>query len=316
MHTSIPLLGGYFFWIEVFIDSFAGYAFRKRSTTGVYASFSNIRSRYRSNRDNIYTLMLLPPRVSLYEALAPLRRDLHILERGLDVMLFDGQRSRSVRVWGAVSVLVADHVQACHNCNHLGNTANKNCRFCFIDKEERMMFDTSILSFQMTRTLPQMDAVREQMSLEIGANTSASALRQVKTKYGVSLDPLPFGSIVDPFQLSFPCVGHALDLGLMCTLLTFLLNKLNTANHITFVGRMKALNYPRGWTKLSPYTKKLTGKLSEPMKIIRKLSMFSYMLFTGLVPNDILNLTMGLLRLRGWIMQRGHDADSIQRVCS
>ena len=68
--------------------------------------------------------MLIPPEVNLFEALKPLREDLLKLEKGVS-LLFNG-KTHIVR--GAISTIVADHIQAIDLCRHLGCAANLNSR--------------------------------------------------------------------------------------------------------------------------------------------------------------------------------------------
>ena len=287
-----------------------------RSTSGVYMSVSNIRNKYKYSRRHMYTLMLLPPHVSLREALQPLRRDLNLLEAGVKMEMFqgDGKEAKVVTVHGAISMLIGDHVQACANCCHLGNNANKNCRMCMTDKADRMHCSPTILEHSMTRCISQSRAIINQMNFQIGRGASASRIKQVYGFYGIYPSPLPFDDLVDPYRQSFPCVGHCLDLGLLGKLITFMLTNLSSAHTNIFQCRVKCIEYPRGWTRLPPFVSKLKGKLTEPMKVMRKLGMHAYQLFCGIAPTDVLDLTLDLVHLRNMILAEGHDQDTIADV--
>ncbi len=302
-------------WVEVFIDSFKPYE-KNRSTTGVYIGFSNVRSKYKYNRRQMYTLMLLPPHVPLFEALAPLRRDLGILESGIIVDLHPkgSGEAKQVRVTGAVSMLISDHVQACANSCHMGNQAKKNCRMCMADRSQRFETSRQILDFTQSRCLGQAAAVVEQINLTLGAEPSAAKVKSTRSLYGVTTGPLPLGNYVDPFRQSIPCIGHCLDLGLMSRILAFTMKRLTLANLGEFNTRLKSMDTPRGWVKLTPYTAKLKGRLGEPMKTSRKLALCAFYLLEGLVESDLLALVTSLLDVRASLMQRGHTDGTIALV--
>ncbi len=283
----------------------------------VNVSFSNIRVAYKYSRKYVFTLMLLPPHVSLHEALAPLRRDLAELERGISVQVHPpphGQEAQTITVTGSVSMLLADHVQACSNCCHLGNNANLNCLSCLMKKEDRLVYSPDVLNYNMTRNLSQHAVMLQQMHRQMGPLPSAGRVREVKSLYGISTDPLPFGNTVDPFTQSFPCVGHAMDLGLMGRLTNFMLSLLSQREHREFVARQTNLDYPRGWTRLPTFKSKMKGRLGEPIKVTKKLGLLAFYLFQGLVPPDVLSLVSSLLELRSRIMMRGHTGASISFV--
>ena len=69
--------------MNIYIDKFATSGAHK-STEAVYASIANIDSKFVGSQEFIWTLMLLQPGCNLFEALAPVRRDLIALkDRGL-----------------------------------------------------------------------------------------------------------------------------------------------------------------------------------------------------------------------------------------
>ncbi len=298
------------------MDAFNGYDLKNRSTTSVSMSISNIRSKYKYDKKYIQTLMLLPPYVDLYEALAPVRRDLAELERGIMVSVHPDAHGevKVIRVVGAASILLGDHVQACENCSHLGNHANLNCRSCLMNKAERFEFGPRILNFDMTRNSFQRSAILVQVARQSGPFPSANRLRELRTMYGISTGPLPFGDLLDPYLQSFHCVGHAVDLGLMSRLIAYGISRLNPASLNVLVARMSNMEYPRSWKRLPAFKSKLVGRLGQPMVVTKKLGLSGYYLFTGLIPNDLLALINELLEVRAHIMRLNHTDATIARV--
>ena len=112
-------------WIELFLDSFGVNSTRNTSVTGVYISFSNIRRQMKHLQDNIYTVMLIPPNVSLKEALQPIRSDLIKLQKGYKALKYEENKATEVEVKGAISALIFDHPQGCELSRHLGTSFNE-----------------------------------------------------------------------------------------------------------------------------------------------------------------------------------------------
>ena len=173
--------------------------------------------------------MLIPPNVLLYDALQPLRRDLRMLENGLNVQCWDGTKAKQIRVAGAISCLIGDHPQACDTSRHLGNMAKKNCRFCHVDILERMIWDEELLDHTMTRRRLQSDSIVQQLKEEHKLPTlSATAKKALSTKYGIRNEPCPYqGLHVDTHLQAFPDVDHLIDLGLLKSLLNFMVSELS-----------------------------------------------------------------------------------------
>ena len=243
----------------------------------------------------------------------PLVHELQQLEAtGIDIQQFpDG---RTVRVFGALSLLLNDHPQACFNCSHLGNNAVKNCRMCLVDKNDRLDFCSRVLEHHMTRRAAQSDLIRAQMDLELGSMPSTREVQEVRRKYGLTrLDP-PFGGAADAHQQCVVCIGHCIDVGLLKLLLNCMLKNVKTTQRELFKARVRALELPRGWTPFGERLINFDGKFSQPMATVRKLAFFSDTLFGGLVPNELIDLTMGLVSLRAQIMKSGHTTESVAKV--
>ncbi len=303
------------FFLDIFGDAFSGYTFRQRSTFGLYMSVLNIRKKHQS-RKYIYPLMLLPPGIDLHEALARFRADMAQLEAGVVMQVYpeSGDQPVAVPVKAVIGILSGDHVQACANACHGGIACNMNCRMCFSTKEDRIEFDDSILEWKKTRREAQFEALKAQILLQAGNGATPARINRIRSLYGVTMDELPYGEFVDPFTQAFACVGHMIDLGLLSRLLAFMLKWIPPRMWPTFVARLESLEYPRGWVRLPPFRSKLTGRLSQPMKIVLKLSLFAPILLPGLVPDDVLDLTLSLVRLRAMLMRNDHTDQSIAAV--
>ena len=296
--------------MEIFIDGFGAYNTRTRTTTGVYISFANIRSKYKYTREYIYTYMVIPPGVELKEALAPLVADLKELEEhGMEVAMFpDG---KMIRLFGAPAYILSDHVQACQTIGHCGNNSLKNCRCCMVDKKDRCVFDKSIIEHDHTRNTAVSRAQRAQMRIRMGANPSAFAKSCIQRLYGLYVDPSVFDTVLDVHQMTMPCVGHALDIGICKRLVIALLDAVRECDYHIFRARLEGIEWPRGWSKVTLGMITKTGRLAQPMSSYRKIAMMATQLFNGLVPQELLDLTMGMVKLRGMIMQEGHSLQSV-----
>ena len=159
-----------------------------------------MRSKLKSMKEHIYTLLLIPPDASLYHAMEPLRRDLAELQKGVNFdMLVEGKVTK-ICVAGAISILVGDHSQACDNTHHLGKRALKNFRSCHVHIEDRTIWDIEILDHSMTRRRRQTDVIVSQLKKEMNLpHLSATAKKILFTKYGIRLASCTFaGLIVDP----------------------------------------------------------------------------------------------------------------------
>ena len=258
--------------------------------------------------------MMLPPHVKLYDALAKLREEIEELQRGIEVVCYPGGEENRTLAYGAISMLIGDHPQQCENATHLGVPATKNCRSCMVSKQYRTDINQAVTDFHLARSLPQATAVKTQMIEELGSNPTSHRIGIVQGKYGLSISPFPFEGLVDPFRQAFPCVSHAIDLGLMLRLISFMMKTLSPSSKRAFQLRVACLDYPRKWSKLPSFTSKFKGKLSEPMKVVKKLSMFGHVLFAGLVDQRLLDLLFELVRVRSMILDPHHTDETIEEV--
>ena len=166
----------------------------------------------------------------------------------------------------------------------------------------------------MARYLSQAVMIKAQIEDEIGPNPSQYQIGQIQQKYGISRAPFPFDHLVDPFRQAFPCVSHCIDLGLMLRLFTFMLKSLDREKKIAFQVRAASVEVPRHWTRLPTFATKMKGRLSEPMTVVRKLSMFVHTLFSGLVNNRLLELALQLRSVRTLILHPHHTNETIESV--
>jgi hypothetical protein len=183
-------------------------------------------------------------------------------------------------------------------------------------KSERTRFDRGILDWQNTRNSSQTAAIVKQILLELGENPTAYRKAMICKKYGIyPLSPL-FGSLVDPYMQTFPCVGHCIDLGILLRLVDAMLDEVRSSEHkiSIFEARVAAFfdgDPPRGWTRITINLITVKGKKQRPMHTVRKVALMSPQLFDGLVSPQLLMLTKGLLSLRSLIMNPKHTAQSI-----
>ena len=158
--------------------------------------------------------------------------------------------------------------------------------------------------------------IRAQLQDELGVNPPDSLVSKACTKYGISNIPPPFHGIADSHQQSFVCIGHAIDVGLLRRLINFMMTKVRPIHHEVLTIRLKYLELPRGWIPFGSHFLNFKGKFSQPMIAVRKLAYFTNCIFGGLVPNDLIALTMNLLFLRNDIMKKGHSLQSVKKVRS
>lgn len=106
-------------------------------------------------------------------------------------------------------------------------------------------------------------------------------------------------------------------LGLMNGLLGTMIQSMSSKQKKIAALRIRDFPYPRGYNKLSPAVilrHSSTAKLNQPMSTIKKLALLSVSLFSGLVPDDILELLLQLLDLKAAIFRSPHSDQSIAEV--
>jgi hypothetical protein len=141
--------------------------------------------------------MIIPPHVSLYDALDPIRNDLKILEKdGIQVQYINefGVNENMI-VKGRISFLIADSPGRSEYNRHMGIKARKNCSSCTVDVSERASTSVDILSATYVRRVSQTDMIQIQMEEEKEykkqqiENSNQIArddfYKSLRTKYGI-----------------------------------------------------------------------------------------------------------------------------------
>ncbi len=217
-----------------------------------------------------------------------------------------------VKIKAAMSCIIADHVQACYNCEHMGNNAEKNCRYCMASKAQRTDVDLPILEWRMTRTNDQSVEFVKQMHAAMGPNPTDNKRADTCYEYGIrEKTPLFFGTI-DAHQQSLICIGHLINLGLLSRLIDEMIAQVLSNGTLDVVeARLDSFNYPPGWTRLTTKVLLLKGRKMKPMAVALKIGLMSDHLFQGLVDPYLLLLTRSLLKVNSSIMNPHHTDDSI-----
>ena len=249
----------------------------------------------------------------LTEVLAPIIQEIQEFEtQGFDLQFLPGGPDCSRRVRGAIAYILSDHPQASDSSGHLGNNATMNCRICLTDKEDRTNFTTDILDHDVTRTNSQAATMRLQMKDALEIKNNSSRRKEQQKMYGLYVDPPILSQVVDVHQMIPPCVGHAMDLGILKVLIVAMIDRIEERNLDIFYTRLKCVPWPSGWSAVSPSSITANGKLSQPMSTVKKLAFASMNLFEGLVPVGLIDLTMRFLHLRGQMMRDGHTCESVK----
>jgi hypothetical protein len=222
--------------------------------------------------------MLIPAGVSAYEALASLRKEVKELEKGIWVSQVNEQgKVEQIFVQAAISCLIGDHPQSCEYARHIGVTAKRNCRFCHVTADIRIDSGREILEYNMTRRKEETNTIRAQLDNAAAQQQwKPSVLKKLPTAYGIGFKADMFeGLTCDPHLQSFPEPEHLFDLGLIKHLLDYIIFTPSQDKRNTIAIRLRDLQFPRGWSKLSTHMilgkKKKNGKVTQPMNSIRKV---------------------------------------------
>ncbi len=197
--------------------------------------------------ENYNLIMLVPAGCDMYEALAPLRRDMKLLEQGVETRL------GKLHVYP--SFLPADLLQKYENCRHLGNTATMNCASCWCDTTERCDTKFDILDVSNTRRREQTNVIIQQLQEEESqlrfakedvADRTVAKLRQ---KYGIQNRPCLYEDVeVDPHMQSPTDPDHLVWFGLVRIVLRAIKAAMNPAQRHEFAIRVADFQYPKGWS--------------------------------------------------------------------
>ena len=256
------MAGKYFFWVELFIDSFGVHSTRNNSITGVYISFSNIVRAAKHLQENIHTVMLIPPNVPLLDAVKPVRNDLIALYKGFHACKYEENKVMDVEVKGAISVNIGDHPQACEISRHLGIPANMNCRICWVPIDKRSTYSSKLFDHQYTRRRVQTDLIIQQMSEELEKKNTKKHLEEMQTKTGIRYQECPLHAVeVDPHIQCFLDFDHFFDLGLCMRLFNFISNSMTSQQQEEMHVRLNCMQMLRGWNSFRLNLRSVSEKM-------------------------------------------------------
>lgn len=258
--------------------------------------------------------MLIPPQAPLHEALQPLREDLSLLQKGVEMKYVEDGKTSKVVVKAAISCIVADHIQACELCRHIGVNATMNCRACWVDKEHRADHTLSVLEHHTTRTRAQTDMVVEQVRKLLQVKNNPSRMKRFQTLSGIrTVDCIFKGVEVDPHTQCFPDPDHFLDLGLLVRFFDYANSILSNQQKEEVHMRFNSLDSKRGWNRIA-INLHSTSKKMQPMTYMRKLAVLCLYLYRGLLDESLTKLLVDLLHLRAAIFARSQNESSIKNV--
>ena len=300
--------------MELFIDSFGVYSTRNTSVSGIYISFFNIRRGVKHIQDNIQTVMLIPANVNLDDAIKPVRDDLITLYKGFKAPAYEDGKIREVEVKGALSIIVADHPQACEISRHLGVPAQMNCRICWTTKEERAKYSDKCFNYRYTRRRVQTDLIVQQMRQQLEIRYTKTKQNKLQHDTGIRCEDCPLRGVeVDPHLQCGPDFDHFFDLGICLRLFNFICHSLTSQEQQQVEVRLKGINMPRGWNNFSINLKSVSKKM-KPMSYVRKLCILGIYLFKSLIPEDIEKLMRRMIKLRGMLLLATQTDETIAQV--
>jgi hypothetical protein len=278
-----------FAFVEIYMDGFG-----RKGATGVYMRVSGIRSKYKSCQEFVKTLMVVPRGVDMHIVLTVVRRDVLLLEKGF--YTFDSRTGCNVLLKGALSFLPADYVQACKNCRHMGNNATRNCKCCWVHKDDRLNVTIDILDHTNTRRDQQTDKVIEQMNQEIrDANLPPSSRAGVRTKYGVTNERLYFsGCTIDHHLQSFYDADHLYWFGVIPNIMNFCWWAMAGEQRKEFKTRWECFAWPSNTLKPWVVWGELTMVANVSMTLWKSIAMACTQLFDGLLHVDHYRMLLGV----------------------
>jgi hypothetical protein len=208
-------------YISLFVDGFTSGS-QKQSSTGVYMNWLNAQGHVRHREAFIHTLMLVPPCVDQYDALSPLRRDVKLMENG--IQLYSHHHRATVVLQLYIALLSLDLMGAYPLLRHGGNRCEMNCCNCMIRKDGRLDFRTPLQTprrLQLTDLCIEQvqDVVIEMVDTRVKKNQNTTLPQQtqqrVRSSYGVLQSKNPFeGLTLDPHAQYFRCTSHMILFGL------------------------------------------------------------------------------------------------------
>ena len=157
-------------FLSAFIDGFRTQETRGRSSVALDIGICNLPSSQQRKPENITTLMIARPEVQLYDSLQLFRRDMCLLEQGIEV--YDVAVKKKANVKGFIAFLVGYTKQTSINSRHTGNQAHRNSLHSWIHLKDRTKFNIKIVDYDYTRRAAQTAVVANQIYRELKINKS------------------------------------------------------------------------------------------------------------------------------------------------
>jgi hypothetical protein len=317
------LVEGYgFLWLEIFLDGFNMSKSRGAlATEGVYVALSNTRRDSRHAQSLIGTLFVAPHGISAVSLLKHVSKDILALQRGYQV--YDALDNRWLKIRGAVSMLLSDHVQALKNTRSLSTNSRVTGRCCWSTLANRCQDSTlgRVLEHDMTRREDQTDVCVQQMRETMSSSRqSDTKLKRIQKQYGIRLAPRMFsvGVHLDSHLQSPWDPSHLLFLNILPRLLDVAHMEVPSKSRSVFLDRMNQFFWARGMTNTTtPYRKGL-GR-SCAISVWRQHLTAAVYACDGLVKPPLLKLVTEFWKLACLVMRSAglsvEDVKSAQNLC-
>lgn len=235
-------------YLSIYIDAYKTKTSHNQSSEGVYMSILN------TSRREIFTLMVLPPGCDLHEALAPLRRDLIKLQKGIYV--YDVATQTIVNTRAYVAAFVADTIQADKTCRSLGNAGLVHGRTCSAKKRDYADSKHDCNDYTCLRRLEQSNIVLLQQKEEVDQHGTSTA--DIQRHYGLKDKPFLFEGVqCDPHKQSFWDIDHLFWYGVSKLVFDLELDRLYPRHRHEVLARLQAFPWPAGTRTPMPV---ITGK--------------------------------------------------------
>ena len=232
--------------IHVFVDvAVDAYKHNVGSTEAVYVRINSTDRAFQGRSASTYVNTLLASDVSLDDALAPLRLDAQLLNRGIYLKL--EQTGEYVLVCGTVGTYPADSVQMSTACRHGGNASFMNCPTCLIGRDERMtVVDT--LDEEYVRDTQKVNAVVAAItSSNESKNAQANALKFMGICLKKSAQGIFRDHVGDPIKLAYRDPDHLFCFGLLKQLTKLMIASMQSKAARAQLGQMvHAIQWPTG----------------------------------------------------------------------
>jgi hypothetical protein len=190
-------------------------------------------------------------------------------------------------VFGALGVVVGDHMQQVEHCRHLGNAANLADRSSWIDKTQRVQFGPELWNHSLMRRRAQTEVVIDMIGDELreklgvqgerkrrravaavadGNDEKVQAARRalftdpnnetllpaIRRKYGIRESPDLFeGLNFDSHLQCFRDPQHILEFGIKRTILTLVFKAMTLEAHSVASIRLTHFPWPRNFGRIT-----------------------------------------------------------------